>query len=488
MRRPRPRLTSPRMRGSSGPSRGDRPVAGARRIAKAPATPSVRPGRRVTLTFRAMNLDGSGVGLVAQQPIAVPFALPGEEAVVEVTAVGRRQAEGKIVSLLRKSPDVTEARCRHFGRCGGCQWQHLSYHAQLQAKTQMLADHLHTALALPPTIVQATVGAEPYAYRNRIQATFAVRNDRVVAGYVALDDHTIINVLECPIQHPGNVTLLATVRDVVAELGWPIYDPATRRGLVRGMVGQVGFSSREAMIVLGTTADLPDRMAFVRAVRARLDGLVSIMLSMQPKSSSQLLGRLHLLWGRAYIEDAIAGVRLRLGPQPSIPPNPLALPLWVEAIIQAGQLAPSETVVDVACEDGFLPLAMSPRARRVIGVAPSREAMHRAWDNARANACDNCVFYTRDPGGVLRKLHANGDRVDLVILTSRGRPLTAELVAACREAGADRLVYAGHSPIALATDLITAATAGYRPVEIRSVDLLPQTSHIHYAARLVRTR
>jgi len=440
------------------------------------------------MTFRGMNLEGAGVGTIAHQVVAVPFALPGEEAVVEVTAVGRRSAQGKIVSLLRKSPEVSVPPCRHFGRCGGCQWQHLSYPAQLAAKTRMVGDYLANTLRVSTKIVQAAVGAEPWAYRNRIQATFAIRHDRVVAGYYATDDQTIINVLECPIQHAGNVTMLMALRDVVAELEWPIYDPATGRGLIRGMIGQVGFTSREAMLVLATSAIIPDRMAFVRAVRSRLDGLVSIMLSVQTKHSPQLLGRLEVLWGRPYLEDEVAGVRLRLGPTASIPPNPRALPLWVDALSQVGGLRPSDAIVDTGCEDGFLPLALAPRVGRVIGVAPTREAMHRAWDNARANGCNNCVFYTRDPASVLRKLQANGTRADVVVLTSRGRPLRAELLAACQDVGADRVVYAGHSLTVIAVDLATAAAAGYRAVEVRPVDLLPQTSHIHCAVGLIRDR
>ncbi len=452
---------------------------------KAPE-PSLRPGRRLTLTFRAMNLDGAGVATVAHQVVAVPFALPGEEAVVEVTAVGRRQAQGKIVSLLRKSPDVISARCPHFGRCGGCQWQHLPYPAQLEAKTRLVQDYLKTTAGIAPEVIREAVGAEPWTYRNRIHATFAIRRDRLVAGYYAIGDGSIINVQECPIQYAGNVSLLHAGRDVVAELGWPIYDAATSRGLVRGIIGQVGATSGEVMLVLCTTREVPDRMSFVRAVRDRLDGLVSVMLSVQPKHTPELLGRLHLLWGRHFIEDEIAGVRLRLYPTGSIPPNPGALPLWVEAIVRAGRIGPSETVADVACEEGFLPLALAPRVGRVIGVAPDQDAMHRAWDNARANGLDNCIFYTRDPAGVLRKLRAKGDRVDVVVVTSRGRAMAPELFTTCHEAGADRLVYAGHSLTLLAADLATAATAGYHATEVLPVDLLPQTSHVHCVVRLIR--
>src|SRR5438445_4265991 len=98
---------------------------------------SLRPGQKLTLSFRSLNLDGAGVATAGSQRIAVPFALPGEEAIVELTRGGRRPA-GKIVSLVRKSAHAAPPPCRHFGVCGGCPAQHLSYAAPLEHKTPRL--------------------------------------------------------------------------------------------------------------------------------------------------------------------------------------------------------------------------------------------------------------------------------------------------------------------------------------------------------------
>lgn len=441
-------------------------------------------GQKVTLKFRGVNLEGAGVAAALRQLVVVPFALPDEEAVVEITAMGRRQAQGKIVTLLRKSPDAVEARCRHFGRCGGCQWQHLSYPAQLQQKTRLVRDHLAANADVLPDLVRETVGAQPWTYRNRIQATFAERRDRVVGGYYALGDRTIINVQECPIQQSANVALLQRARDVIAGTGWPIYDPARGRGLIRGVIGQVGMASGEVMLVLCTTAELPDRMAFVRAVRDRLEGVVSILLSVQPRHTPELLGRLHLLWGRMFVDDIVVGVRLRLYATPAIPPNPQALPLWVEAIRHAAGLNAGPTVIDVACEEGFVPLALAQGAARIIGIAPDREAMRRAWENARLNGIDTCLFYTRDPAGVLTKLRAKGEQADVVLVTARGRPTPPAVFAAAHALGARRLVCAAYSLTLLEADLKSALSMGYRVTEVQPVDLLPQTSRVHCVAQL----
>lgn len=447
---------------------------------------SLRPGQKLTLSFRSLNLDGAGVAAAGTLRVAVPFALPGEEAIVEITRGGRRP-EGKIVTLVRKSAHAAIPQCRHFGVCGGCQWQHLSYDAQLEHKTRLVRAHLEDVLRGTGGEVRDAVGASPWEYRNRVQAAFALRQDKVVVGYYTFgDDLRVINVQECPIQHGDNVRLLRAAREAVVELGWPIYDRGTGRGLVRGVIGQVGMSSGEAMLVLSTSREVPDRMALVRAVRDRVLNLTSLLLSVQPAHTSELLGSVRLLWGRTYIEDEIAGLQLRLYATPAVPPNPRALPLWLDAIARGIGTAGTQTVADVACAEGLVPLALASKVSKVIGIAPDREAMHRAWENARLNGVDNCIFYTRAPAGVLAKLRARGEGIDAMVATARGRPTAAEVFQEAAASGAHRVVCAGHSLTLLVQDLVAARAAGFRPLDVQPVDLLPQTSRVHTVVTLER--
>lgn len=453
----------------------------------------LRVGQKATLRFSSMNVDGAAVASTGLQQVSVPFAIPGEEAVVQITR-GGKEAEGKIVTMIRKAVETAAPRCRHFGRCGGCQWQHLAYDAQLRHKTAMVRQSLASVLRGVRVPIRDAVGASPWEYRNRIQAAFDVRMHRIVAGYYAMaeslqtngSERTIINVQECPIQHADNVRLLMVMRDVITELGWPVYDRVSGRGLVRGMIGHVGFRSREAMVVLSTTTEVPDRMALVHAVRRRMLELTSLLLSVQPQHTPELLGRVSLLWGRPYIEDEIAGQGVRLYASAAVPPNPRAIPLWLDAIARGAEPSADAAIFDAACEEGFVPIALARRGARAVGVAPDREAMHRAWENARLNDVDSVVFYTRAPAGVLTKLHARGQRFTSLIAIPRSALALGPLFLEAKRTGIARVVCGAHSPTRLAVSLRAAMDAGYHPVEIQPVDLLPQTSRIHCVATLVR--
>ncbi len=433
-----------------------------------------------------MNADGAAIGPTGAQRVSVPFGIPGEEALVEIVRGGVRP-EGKILTLLRKSPQTAVPRCRHFGVCGGCQWQHLSYEAQLEYKTYLVREQLTPVLDGAAAQIRPAIGAAPWEYRSRLQAAFGMRGDKVVAGYyAAAEDLRIINVRECPIQHTENVRAFTAARDVLAGLDWPVYDHVSRRGLIRGIIAQTAFATGEVMVVLSASREIPDRMALVRAMRERIPALVSLMLSVQPRHTPELLGRLSLLWGRAHLEDEIAGVHVRLYARAATPPNPRALPVWLEAISAALSPSASDFVVDTACEEGLVPLALAPRVRRVVGIAPDREAMHHAWENARLNGVDSCVFYTRAPAGVLAKLVSRGERVDAAIVTARGGPVPPALLAGIAEAGARRLVCAGSSLSLLAADLRAAREAGFTVRSVQPVDLLPQTSKVHCVVSLDR--
>jgi 23S rRNA (uracil1939-C5)-methyltransferase len=463
---------------------------GGRRTQDAGLRTPLKVGQKATLKFHAFNLAGAGVAAYGPQTVAVPFALPGEEAVVEITAATRLHAQGRIAALLRKSADVVAPRCRHFGRCGGCQWQHLPYPAQLAAKARLVRETL-AGIGQDP-LVRDAVGSAPWEYRSRLQAALAVRRDRTVAGFHGVGDEVVINIQECPIQHPANVRILLETREIIARLGWPVYDRAAG-GLLRGLVAQTAFGTGESMLILCATGDVPDRMAFVRTAIDTLPELRSVMLSVRRPRTAELLGRTELLWGRPYIADVLGGgLRVNLYPSPSIPPSPGGFVTYLAAIRRA--VGPAAAAVDVACDEGIVPVALSlaspggavPGIHRVVGVVSDRESMRRARENARLNGADGCVFYVRAPETIIRKLRGRGDTFDVLLVSGRGGSVTPAAAAAATAAGCRRIVYAGSSMTRLLETIRTAGAAGYRLTDVQPVDLLPQTARIHVVATLTR--
>ncbi len=477
------------------PSPADRGRARTTRLVPRPEPPTrhsrrgglgaVHVGERLTVHFSGVDPSGSAVARLGPVALSVVFGVPGEDAIVEVTK-GGRQAEGRLIALLRKSPEVIQARCQHFGRCGGCQWQHLAPAMQRRLKTRLVKEFLKEHADVRRDLIAETVGGDAWAYRNTIRAVFAERDGVAVTGFHAAGSAHVIDIAECPVQHPANEAILHAVRHAVRALGLPVYDRAAGAGLVRGVVGLVSFKTGQALLTLSTAAPLRDPTALVHALIDRVPGLAGILSSLQPKPTAELLGpRLRLLWGRDSVEDEIAGFRLRLRPTTDLPAHPRATALLIDAEVRAAALRRGETALDLSASAPLAPLALAAVADGVTGVVPNRRALADAWEAAEWNGVTNVVFSARDPLQVLAAL-AGRRRPEAVVVSGEGAGLDPATVEAVATAQVPRVVYLARSLATCARDLVRWRRAGYPVASVQPVDLLPQTSHVHLVVALRR--
>ncbi|MDQ3622859.1 MAG: class I SAM-dependent RNA methyltransferase [Verrucomicrobiota bacterium] len=142
---------------------------------------------------------GKGVARDQGKVLFVPFVAPGELVTVRRVREKKKFAEAKLVSVDEASPDRVEPRCRYFGRCGGCAYQHLAYPKQLEIKARQVEETLRRVGRLAEVPMQRIVPApEPYEYRNRIRVHAAGG----ATGFFACDAHSLIDIEECPIAAP----------------------------------------------------------------------------------------------------------------------------------------------------------------------------------------------------------------------------------------------------------------------------------------------
>src|SRR3954463_13793008 len=127
------------------------------------------PRRRVTLELTGVAHGGEAIGRHEGRVFFVPYGLPGETVVAEIVQDKADYARAEIVEIVEASPDRVTAPCAYFGACGGCQWQHASYEAQLRFKQGIVAEQLRrighfedTDRPLPPP----TRVAAPLAHRK----------------------------------------------------------------------------------------------------------------------------------------------------------------------------------------------------------------------------------------------------------------------------------------------------------------------------------
>ena len=165
----------------------------------------IRPGAKLTLQIEDIAFGGEGIGRVNDFVVFVPFVAPGERVEVELTEVKKRFARGRLLQVLEPSAERVAPACRYFGECGGCQYQHLAYPAQLRVKHKQVADHFSRIGGFEKTVIAPVVPCpQPYGYRNRImiRSQWDKFKQGLNIGFIRTDNRLVVDIEECKIAEP----------------------------------------------------------------------------------------------------------------------------------------------------------------------------------------------------------------------------------------------------------------------------------------------
>lgn len=170
---------------------------------------------KVQVRIDDIAFGGEGVARLHDFVIFIPFAAPGEVVEAEFTEIKKRFARARLLRVLEPSPDRVEAPCPYFGQCGGCQYQHLEYAAQLRVKHKQVCDLFQRIGGLAPDVVTPLIPCpSPYGYRNRIMVRTQWDKPRQCLnfGFLRADNRLVIDVAECKIAEPAINRQLQQVR------------------------------------------------------------------------------------------------------------------------------------------------------------------------------------------------------------------------------------------------------------------------------------
>jgi len=163
-------------------------------------------GHVCTVQVQDIAFGGDGVARIDDFVLFVPFVLVGETVEVEITEVKKNFARARLRRVVIPSPERVQPNCAHFGACGGCQYQHLDYPAQLRVKHKQVADLFQRIGGLSPELVAPVVACpQPYGYRNRImiRSQWNKPEQRLNIGFVRGDCGLVEDILECKIAEPA---------------------------------------------------------------------------------------------------------------------------------------------------------------------------------------------------------------------------------------------------------------------------------------------
>ena len=437
-----------------------------------------------TARIEGYSSEGLGIARIDGQVVFVHGAVRGELCRVLVMKVLKNAAFGKVTELLEPSPERREPDCPYYGRCGGCDFRHLSYREELWAKRQRVQDAL-TRLGGSDVEVEEILGAaDPLYYRNKSQ--YPVSAGKV--GFYRARTHDVVDIERCLIQKPQADAAAAALRDYMRDFAVPSYDEKTGRGLLRHLYVRTNRRGESLVCVLANGERLPHEEELVGRLRRAVPDCVGVVLGVNTRRGNTILGeRYRTLWGADTLEDELCGLTFRLSVPSFYQVNrDQAEVLYRKAVEYAG-LTGGELVVDLYCGAGTITQVMADGAGRVIGAEIVPEAIEDARENARRNGIENVEFFCGDAAQLAADFAGRGLRPDVICIDPPRKGLAPGVIAAAAQMAPQRVVYVSCDPGTLGRDVKRFAEYGYRVQRAAACDLFPGTRHVETVVLLSKS-
>ena len=433
----------------------------------------------LTLEITGYTAEGMGVARWEGRVVFVPGTILGERWEVQLLKVKTNAAWGRAVRLLAPSPERVELDCPLAGRCGGCQYRHMTYEEELRAKRQRVQDALTRVGGVSLELPQVLGAENPLRYRNKVQFPVAQEKRGLAVGYYRARSHDVLDVDDCLLQPEAVTTLRRAFKGWMERYRIPAYDEGTRQGLIRHLYVRTNQAGEALCCVVANGARLPHAPELVQALRQAAPALAGLVLNTNTKDTNVILGPSYrTIWGRDFLEERLCGMTFRLSVPSFFQINRAQTErLYAQALEFAG-LTGRETVLDLYCGIGTISLALAQRAGQVIGAEIVPEAVQDAQANAARNQVDNARFLCGDAGEAAFQLAAEGVRPQVICVDPPRKGLAPEVPEILASMAPERIVYVSCDPATLARDVKRFGELGYPVVKAQAVDLFPRTAHV----------
>jgi 23S rRNA (uracil1939-C5)-methyltransferase len=431
-----------------------------------------------TLEITGLAHGGDGVGRLEDGRVAfVRDACPGDRLEIEIVQDKGRFVRASIREIVEASADRIEPPCPYFGRCGGCQWQHVDYDAQVMAKGRSVSDALcRIGKQDPARVLEPLPSPTEYGYRNKVELKVFIDASRARAApalsYTERESEDAVPVESClllPERWRGAPrALTGALRYLWGDDGLPV----ERLGLrVSERTGDV------SVVLWGQPASFP-RARAGHILRDAVDAECVARVLVRHDVARRNVRGVEVLAGRGHWEERIGDVRFTVSPTSFFQVNTAAAESLVDTVLAAleGREGP---VLDAFAGVGTFAVPAALDGHDVVAIERERSALLDLERNLDDAGVDAAVI----PGDVAYALDEVGP-VGVAIVDPPRSGLAAEALSALASLRPSRVVYVACDPATLARDVRRLEEAGYRLSSARPLDLFPQTYHVETVATL----
>ncbi len=450
----------------------------------------MRKGSTVQVKIDKTEFPSMGVGTLEGKKIYVKGTFPGQLVTGRVKKKRESFAELKLISVDERADYEIDPPCEHFGICGGCTSQNLTYEKQLELLSEEFKELLEDA-GLPTNNYKGIVASkEQWEYRNKMEFTFG---DFEKGGELTLGMHMkgksfgIITVDKCLIVDEDFRTIIKATVDYFRTQNLPYYRVMKREGYLRHLVIRKAINTGELMVNIVTTTQIDfDLSEYVEILKNQnyKGELVSILHTENNSFSDAVVPeKVNLLYGKDYIIEELLGLRFKISPFSFFQTNTKGAESLYSIVRDYIGESNNKIVFDLYCGTGTIGQIAAANAKKVVGIELIEEAVEAAKENAKFNNLDNCEFLAGDVAEIIKNVKDKPDTIILDPPRSGVHPKALEYVI---KFNAKEIIYVSCNPKTLVENLNTLIGAGYKIVESCVKDMFPNTPHAEAVVKLTK--
>jgi 23S rRNA (uracil1939-C5)-methyltransferase len=394
------------------------------------------------LTLTTLTYGGEAMGRLEDgRAVFIPFGLPGERVSVHLTDEKKNFARGKIIEILDASPDRIDAKCKHFGECGGCHYQNLSYEKQLTAKTEILIDQLKRIGKIEnPPVKPMVASPNPWNYRNHIQ--FSLDRDGKL-GFQKANSNRVIPIIECHMPE-------ATINEFWSQLE---FEPETN---IERVSLRAGVDDDLLMVLESESPEPPE---------LEIEAGISIAHVYEENTV--------VIAGNDHIVIHVLDRDFKVSAASFFQVNTAMAEKMVQHLLTNLPVSQSTTLQDVYCGVGLFSAFFAPKCGRVIGIESSESSCEDFAVNL--DKFDNVELYEGFAEEIISHLEA---KPEVILVDPPRAGLDKQVIDGILNLNPQIIAYVSCDPSTLARDAARLVNGGYQLKEVTPFDLFPQTYHI----------
>lgn len=465
-----------------------------------------RRGNKVDLIIENVEIvdiaaEGNAIGKVDGMVVFVPYCIPGDIVDVKVVKKKKNYCEGRVIAVKKESEKRVVPMCEHYGMCGGCKWQLLSYEDQLKYKQQQVLDNFQRLGNFEmPEVMPILPSENQYFYRNKLEYSFSnkkwfERKEDLEAATTldGLGFHLpgmfdkILDINKCWLQpDPSNDIRLETKRFAL-ENGWTFWNARGLNGFMRNMIIRTS-STGDVMVIVVFSKNDTDRIELMMTfLKQRFPSITSLMYVINEKVNDSIADLTPILYsGRANMIEEMEGLKFEVGALSFYQTNSLQAYKLYSVTREFASLSGNEVVYDLYTGAGTIANFIAKAAQKVVGIEYVEGAIVDARRNSKINNIDNTSFYAGDMVKVLTPefISKNG-RPDVIITDPPRAGMHEKVIEQIMTVKPDKIVYVSCNPATQARD-ITIMSELYTVAKIQPVDMFPHTHHVENVVLLVK--